>query len=172
MNDIDYTPINRASTFAQRAQKDCVYGELDEPYDVHNKNVRAVLRRFGYKEGQYTYFHVGAELHDVFEDTEVTPGDARKAGLNERGIQLAVLVTDEPGENRKERKVKTYPKIASDPEGIALKLADRIANIEYRGTKMKMYKAEYPEFRKALYQADKLGSKMNRMWKYLDTIML
>ncbi len=39
-------------------------------------------------------------------------------------------VTDEPGEDRKTRKARTYQKLRGDELAIILKLADRIANVE------------------------------------------
>lgn len=165
---INYAPINLARTFAQHAQKDMEYA--GDPYDVHNQEVGDVLRRFGFNELTHLSLHVAKHLHDVFEDTDATPMDAMKAGIDPKGIRLAELVTDETGKGRVERKAKTYPKIASDQEAIILKLADRIANTE-RGGKLAMYKLEYPEFKKALYQPETMDGGTKRMWRYLDILM-
>ncbi len=165
---INYTQINLARTFAQQAQKDIEYA--GGPYDVHNQEVGEVLKRFGYNELSHPALHVAKHLHDVFEDTDMTPMDAVKAGIDPAGVRLAELVTDEPGETRKERKIKTYPKIASEMEAITLKLCDRIANVERDG-KFSMYRQEYPEFKKALYQPKTMDKGTKRMWRYLDTIL-
>ncbi len=166
---INYAPINRARTFAQLAQKDMRYGN-EEPYDVHNQEVGDVLRRFGYTELTNPSLHVAKHLHDVFEDTEAKPTDAMKAGLDPKGIRLAELVTDGPGKNRAERKASSFPKIASDQEALALKLSDRIANVERIG-KLNMYKMEYPAFKAALYNPENMDKRLKRMWAYLDTIL-
>ena len=95
-----------------------------------------------------------AWLHDTIEDTEVTFGDI----FNEFGRVVARLVfacTDEPGKNRKERHERTYPKLmAAGRDAIAIKLADRIANVnhslQYNHNMFKMYQKEYPEFKKGI----------------------
>ena len=69
-------------------------------------------------------------MHDLFEDTAATPELMIGLGADPQAVAIAEKVTDEPGATRKERKLKTYPKIATDAEAIVLKLADRIANVE------------------------------------------
>lgn len=164
---MNYAPINRAAEFAQKAQINCEY--KGQPYDVHNKGLREVLKRFGFKEETYPHLHAAGELHDVFEDTDATPQQALQYGIDKRPIMLALLVTDEPGKNRTEKKTKTYPKTASDPESIILKLADRITNVE-KGGKHDMYKHEHPTFYKMLYKED-ASKQTKRMWSYLNTII-
>jgi hypothetical protein len=77
-------------------------------------------------------------------------------------------VTDELGRNRKEKKEKTLPKTASNPDAIILKLGDRIANIEHGG-KVDMYAKEYQEFKGALFLNTPADGKL--MWEYLDILM-
>jgi (p)ppGpp synthase/HD superfamily hydrolase len=89
-------------------------------------------------------------------------------------------VTDEQGANRAERHKKTYPKTASDQAYTIVKLADRIANMrESEKTSpglLKMYRREYPEFRKALKEPWGVVHKyreahgLTAMWAELDQL--
>ena len=87
---------------------------------------------------------------------------------------------------RKERHEKTYPKIRKDIRTIVLKLADRIANVEFGENPelFYMYKKEHKEFKENLQieistksidlkteeKLKFLNEKLQEMWKYLDTI--
>ena len=82
--------------------------------------------------------------------------------------EMVFAVTDELGRNRKERKVKTYPKIAANPEAIILKLADRIANIEHGG-KIDMYKKEHGNFVGWLGGASQKDTQA--MWEHLERLL-
>lgn len=82
-------------------------------------------------------------------------------------------MTDEPGENRKARKAATYRKIkTAGPAAVALKLADRIANVENsvrtgNVQMQKMYAKEYEEFSHALRT---LG-ELEKMWGHLQALL-
>lgn len=80
---------------------------------------------------------------------------------------LVGAVTNEPGPNRKTRSALTYPKIRQSDKSIALKLADRIANISQGGSLVEMYRKEYPEFRHGLFIPTK-DQRILDMWKALD----
>lgn len=99
-----------------------------------------------------------AWLHDVLEDTMTLWSDVASA-CGDEVMRLVLAVTDEPGKDRKERKARTYPKIrAAGRLAVALKLADRIANVRASCAPgashsfLKMYRTEHIEFTKALYQ--------------------
>ena len=111
-------------------------------------------------------------LHDVIEDTDTTYEDIL---IKFKSIELADLVesvTDEPGKNRKERKAKTYPKINSNPNAVALKLCDRIANVKAcygllsRGL-LKMYRKEQEEFESQIRTA----GVYENMWSDLTELL-
>lgn len=112
-----------------------------------------------------------AYLHDVVEDTKTTIKEVE----DEFGPETADLVwavTSEQGQNRKERNAATYPKIAqAGTEAIALKLCDRIVNVEEclatQDAKLSMYRKEYPDFRAALYQED-ADPRVLALWARLD----
>lgn len=139
------------------------------PYVFHLDMVADVLRDFG--EPPSSILHVAAYLHDVLEDV---PRMTREALQNQFGEEIATLVwhvTNEPGANRAERHAKTYPKIASSLNAIRLKLADRIANVQYsldnESPHLGMYIDEYPAFRAALHPR----GGPTAMWMHLASLI-
>jgi (p)ppGpp synthase/HD superfamily hydrolase len=131
------------------------------PYHKHLDDVVDVLKRFGFS-GK---FIVAGYLHDIIEDTALSYNKVKKYfGLEV--AEMVYCVTDELGRDREEKKKKTLPKTASNPDAIILKLADRIANIEHGG-KVDMYVKEYSEFKGALYLNTPKDGLV--MWAYLDT---
>ncbi len=163
--------IGKARNFAADAHKDQLYG--DKPYIAHLDAVFGVLKEFGsFPVGHCLWDQSLADaayLHDVLEDTDVTFEHIR-AEFGLRCAQLVEGVTDEPGENRAERKKLTYPKTAADPWCVMLKLADRIANVRAAGELedtrlLDMYMEEYSEFRRALHSELILNETM---WEELD----
>ncbi len=134
------------------------------PYTKHINDVVEVLKRFDFKSNKML---IGAALHDILEDTGLSYSDIKRHfGLDV--AEMVYCVTDEMGRNRKEKKEKTLPKTASNPDSIILKLADRIANIEHGG-KIDMYAKEYKEFKGALYLNTPSDGK--KMWDHLDCII-
>jgi (p)ppGpp synthase/HD superfamily hydrolase len=134
------------------------------PYIKHIYDVIDVLKRFDIKSNKML---IAAALHDSIEDDGVSYNDIKK----HFGIEVAEMVycvTDEVGRNRKEKKEKTLPKTASNPDAIIIKLADRISNIEHGG-KVDMYANEYQEFKGALYLNTPSYGK--HMWEYLDELI-
>lgn len=113
-----------------------------------------------------------AWLHDSVEDTDTTLETIeQEVGPEVRALVWAV--TDEDGANRAERHTKTYPKIRNVPYATALKLADRIvnveANVQNRGGYYSMYRKEHEQFRKALYNP--AHTYLEPMWRHLDRLM-
>lgn len=114
-----------------------------------------------------------AALHDVLEDTMVRAGLI----LEEFGYAVFWMVeclTDEPGENRKERKWRTYHKIRRSRMTILVKLCDRIDNLRrcLRDPQVrfsKMYLNEDLTFRSALWD----NQEWPDVWEtYFDLINL
>ena len=99
-------------------------------------------------------------LHDVVEDTAVTVDEV----ADTFGPQIAACVgilTDDRGENRNARKVKTYEKMShvTGEQELALivKAADRLANMEAciadrKQSLLKTYEDEHDTFKKAAYR--------------------
>jgi (p)ppGpp synthase/HD superfamily hydrolase len=133
------------------------------PYEKHLDDVVDVLKKFGFS-GKYI---VAGFLHDSIEDDGISYNDIKKH-FGTEVAEMVYDVTDEQGRTRKEKKVKTLPKTAVNPDAIILKLADRIANIEHGG-KIDMYAKEYQEFKGALYLNTPSDGK--KMWEYLDALL-
>lgn len=133
------------------------------PYEKHLDDVVDVLKRYGFS-GK---FIVAGYLHDTMEDNGLSFNKIKR----HFGVEVAEMVycvTDELGRDREEKKRKTLPKTAGNPDAIILKLGDRIANIEHGG-KIGMYFDEYPNFKEILYQnTPKDGLKM---WEHLDELL-
>ena len=163
MNEI----IQKARDFAINAHWGQMYGAF--PYVEHLDDVANICKKYNMPE----YVVCAAYLHDVVEDTDVTANQVS----DEFGYEVATLVyavtdaeTDLELEDllkegyskeaakaaiRKDKKVKTYPKILAHPHGVQLKLADRIANLrssmKSKDPRMfKMYKEEHDDFKRSL----------------------
>lgn len=159
-----------ARFFAAQKHKDQFYaGGL--PYTHHLLDVENTLRRFGFEEEELL---VAAWLHDVVEDTETKLKDISEL-FGDRVAELVGAVTNEEGPNRKVRAALTYPKIRNTRDAVALKLADRIANVSAGGKLVAMYKKEYPDFRWGLYLTNLEGrvddARILAMWETLDKLM-
>jgi (p)ppGpp synthase/HD superfamily hydrolase len=149
---------------AENAHKNQKYDDIF-PYMKHIHDVLDVLRRFDFKNNQML---IAGALHDAIEDDGISYNDIKK----HFGLEVAEIVfcvTDELGRNRAEKKAKTLPKTASNPDAIILKLADRIANVEHAG-KIEMYAKEYKEFKDALFPHS--TQKAKPMWDHLDTLLI
>ncbi len=161
-----------AQQYAEIVHAGKLYAD-EVPYTVHLKNVVEVLKRFGVTDPAMLS---AAWLHDSIEDCGVSYNDIRKR-FGENVAELVYKVTSELGRNRKERNYKTYPKIAGDIWATQLKLADRIANVEYgmaTGGKNDMYSKEYSGFEIALRFmpcAVPRFESLEPMWKYLSKLL-
>lgn len=151
--------------FAIKAHAGQTYGK--KPYHYHLCAVSGVLFRFGYHDAD---LHAAAWLHDVLEDTDKTRTEIASV-VGEDVAELVWRVTCAEGKNRRERFSETYPKIRDDARAVAIKLADRIANVESCVTNRlvtlyHMYKKEYPDFHEALFKA----GEHEALWSHLDRI--
>jgi guanosine-3',5'-bis(diphosphate) 3'-pyrophosphohydrolase len=151
-------------SFAIKAHGEQKYG--DRPYSYHLDAVAAIATPFGEEAVVIAY------LHDTVEDTAVTLQEVE----TKFGVKVAAcvaLLTDEPGANRKERKQKTYAKLAlvQGPNELALivKAADRLANVraclgDHKRSMWELYRSEHPVFRIAAYRA----GLCDALWSELD----
>lgn len=158
--------VEKAREFAVRAHGNQRYGEY--PYSYHLDAVAYILTPFG-EEAQ-----IAGYLHDVIEDTTTSVSELRQR-FGDRIAACVLLVSDEPGSNRKERKVKTNEKLAQvESEGelaLLVKAADRLANLrmsvrDNSGSKLEMYRREHSAFRQAAYRpglCDELWHEMDRI---------
>lgn len=160
--------VEAAAKFAALCHEDQRYG--DAPYTEHLESVVDVLC------GLYNVTDkdvlAAAYLHDAMEDTGVSRATLDDL-FGEKVASLVAAVTDEPGANRKERKAATYPKIKALKDAVAIKLADRIANVQHailaKNVPMfKMYKKEQTDFQAALREF----GVCDPMWAHLDHLFV
>jgi len=155
--------VERARKFALEKHGAQIYSSKF-PYLTHLEMVYATLVEFECKD---EILLAAAYLHDTIEDTRVSYQDLKNE-FSEEIAELVYCVSDELGRNRKERHIKTYPKIAQNSKAITLKLADRISNVSFslgNGDKSDMYHKEYAGFRAALYNGQNMP-----MWDKLDQL--
>lgn len=159
--------LSEARSFACAAHEGQLYGTL--PYSVHLDAVAELVAPFGERARALAY------LHDVVEDTAVST-EVIRARFGANVAECVALLTDAPGADRKERKAKTYARLAkvSGPAELALviKAADRLANVracvgDGKKTMWEMYRGEHPTFRSAAYRQGLCDS----LWKDLDELL-
>jgi len=159
----------KAKWFGEVAHCKQKYGTHD--YTYHLEQVEMALNRFGFVED--FRLRTAAWLHDVIEDTKISY-DQIKCGFGQEIADIVYAVTNEMGRNRKERHEKTYAKIRQSRDALALKLADRIANMEFsKGTDsgfFDMYKKEWPGFYNALHSTEEMDPRVAKMWRYLEDL--
>lgn len=158
----------RALMVAEKAHANQTYDIY--PYTFHVKQVAKIAEELGFDES----IVISCLLHDTLEDTDLSFNDIKKA-FGEEIAEIVYAVTDELGRNRKERKLKTYPKIRENWKAIVVKICDRIANVEqsasYNKEKFKMYQKEHTQFVEALSSNSHTMEKAVA-WEKLNNLML
>jgi len=158
--------IEQARNFAITSHKDQKYGS--HPYSYQLDAVAKLVRPFGETTEVIAY------LHDVVEDTTITI-EQIELQFGKLVANAVAILTDESGANRKERKAKTYVKMANvvgDSEiALTVKAADRLANmracvLENNVRLLAVYNSEYPVFRKSVFRPD----ACDEIWSELETL--
>ena len=111
------------ATIAHRGQTD----KIGAPYVTH---VARVASRFD--PVSRAVEHCAAWLHDVIEDTDVTAGDLRAAGVSSDVVDIVTLLTrtaDIPSD-------EYYRRITTNPAAVAVKAADIDDNTSPARTRM------------------------------------
>jgi len=157
----------KAREFAVERHGEQKYGDL--PYFVHLDEVAEIASKYGDKAITVAY------LHDVVEDTETELEEIENEFDSFTSKCVAVL-TDERGANRKERKAKTYDKMAKVGGELELallvKAADRLANLracvaQDNTSLLSMYKNEHPTFKSSVYRSNLCET----LWKEIEAIV-
>jgi guanosine-3',5'-bis(diphosphate) 3'-pyrophosphohydrolase len=155
-----------ARSFAVAAHGEQKYG--DHPYSHHLDSVATLVAPYGTEAMAVAY------LHDTVEDTNVTLVEIERR-FGSKVATCVALLTDEPGLNRKERKAKTYAKLAavSGPSELALlvKAADRLANVracvqDRKRSLWEVYRGEHTAFKEAAFRSgacDPLWAELNAL---------
>lgn len=147
--------IDEARSFAVENHGNQKYGKY--PYEVHLINVVNVLLSNNILPDTEINIDLwsSAWLHDVLEDTNTTKDEViDKFGTNI--FEIVWSLTDGEGDNRKEKKQIMYEKLVLNQSAIIIKLADRIANLEFsiinnNQEKIKLYVDENYELNKYLF---------------------
>lgn len=172
--------IGKSSDFAAKKHAGQMYGSA--PYHVHLADAVNVVRRFIEWDKIPQEIIDAVWTHDTLEDTKTTREEL-EALFGLRVAELVHAVTNEPGENRKERHAKTYPKIRAVDGAILVKLADRVANIEQSISHdrfgrppqkiFNMYLKEWDSFQNELRgKCMGEGDAEKMMWAYLDELFI
>jgi (p)ppGpp synthase/HD superfamily hydrolase len=147
------------------------YGD-EFPYVIHLQAVESVLLRFGVFDELIRCVAWG---HDLLEDTDLTYEELDMLFPKEV-VNAIAAVTEPKGGNRKWRHEQTYPRIVQNEFSLLVKLADRIANLEFGGKKVQMYVKEHSNFKNALYGAYMIEGPyvgvMMDMWQHLDDLIV
>jgi len=160
--------IEKAELFARIVHRKQMYG--DYPYIVHIKDVVDILTDYGYDAMTIGY------LHDVVEDTDITIKEIQYE-FGDFISECVDIVTDKPGKNRKERKLKTYSFMKTITEeyelALIVKVADRLSNVKScvitKNYKLfDMYYKEHTDFKEAIYREN----LCEELWKTLDYYIL
>jgi guanosine-3',5'-bis(diphosphate) 3'-pyrophosphohydrolase len=161
------TMKEKARLYAIAAHREQRYGE--RPYSFHLDAVAALAEPYGEDAAVVAY------LHDTVEDTDVTLADI-EANFGSKVAACVGLLTDESGATRKERKAKTYARLAQvtgERElALVVKVADRLANVracitDRKESLWRLYQGEHPAFRKAAFRTN----LCDPLWSELDMLL-
>lgn len=156
-----------ARSLAIKAHGDQTYGT--HPYVYHLDQVAEIARPFGEEAVAIAY------LHDTVEDTELTLAEIEQQ-FGSRVASCVALLTDEPGANRKERKAKTYAKLAAvhgaNEVALLVKACDRLANVracvnDGNSRLWQVYQAEQTAFRAAAFRP----GLCDAIWSELEALL-
>lgn len=163
--------IKKAMEFAHKVHSNKSYDEY--PYFKHLEDVYKVGVEHGLNEVDHLDVLVSLWLHDCMEDCGISYSDLKKNFNEEIAENVSCVSDNNTLRNRKEKKEESYPRIASRPDSVVIKLCDRIANMRHsisQGTGSSfdsMYKKEYKLFRWNLHRHD----HAQNLWTTLDKMM-
>ena len=122
--------VIKAKAFAIKKHGTQKYGVL--PYEAHLINVINVLLRNNIlcNTPENIDLWTAAWLHDVLEDTDTSEEELIQ-NFGENICKIVWSLTDGTEGNRSEKKQVMYEKLTNNKDAIIVKLADRIANLEF-----------------------------------------
>lgn len=164
-------PTEKAIKLAKILHKGQVYGDQD--YFWSHLYPVAQLVNSEIQDLSLEYRHLVnpiAILHDSIEDTIATKELLTK--IFGQHIAMGVdNLSDVPGKNRRERKLKTYYKIRMSPESTMVKVADRLVNMENceqnNHNLLGMYLREHDTFYAALWNPNQ---SYQHWWEKMNAI--
>jgi len=160
---------NDAISLAHKAHAGQMYGDYD--YTRHLRDVALTLGSFGFGGDEW---QIAAWLHDTVEDTDVTIEDIEAQFGEEVARFVSAVTTPANIGNRHARLDALIQQLQECPETLPLKLADRIANVQFcwfnQDTRLFMYYREYGWFREGLRPLHTMP-KVMKMWDKLDALL-
>ena len=170
--------VIRLAIGTHEIENDQRYGEM--PYSYHLREVRAVLKRFGFGPKTSVLglkLGTAAWLHDIIEDTNVR----YESVVDVVGVEIADIVRGvskiekSAGMTKEERVRATYERTAKIKASRILKVADRIANVEDglialfsgRPSIVLKYFEEWPLFVQMLH----VPGECDEMWEHLQKLV-
>lgn len=118
--------VTAAYTFAKEKHDQCPPRKSGEPYITHPVEVYKILKNeWGIKNENYL---IAALLHDVIEDTDVTPEEI-KLRFGDEVLELVSGVTKLKSSTDRETLKKVLDKSYINPGVALIKLADRLHNM-------------------------------------------
>jgi (p)ppGpp synthase/HD superfamily hydrolase len=146
--------VINAKAFAIEKHSNQKYGVL--PYEVHLISVISVLLRNNIlcNTPENIDLWTAAWLHDILEDTDTSEEELIQK-FGENVCKIVWSLTDGADGNRSEKKQVMYEKLINNKDAIIVKLADRIANLEFSiinndEEKINLYVSENKELNKQL----------------------
>lgn len=172
--ELTIAKYNAIRDFAIENHNNQKYGKY--PYEIHLTNVISVLFRQGVFISENNYSLLASSwLHDILEDTPITH-DEFISQFGKEIFDIVWALTDGEGNNRKERKDKMYKKLIHNQNAIIVKLADRIANVEFS-----LINQDHEHFNKYVIENEELNNQLknniqtdlgNKLLKYLNSVIL
>ena len=163
----------QARNLAIEKHKNQKYGQ--HSYIVHLTNVVNVLLHFGTKLEEDVLL-MSAWLHDIIEDTNIDQNFIKNT-FGEEVNEIVQLVTNQNNLSitKEDNKRKTFERIITNQNAIIVKLADRIANVEFsllHGNldKIANYKKEQ-EVINEVFESRITTERGNVLFNYLNRIM-
>jgi (p)ppGpp synthase/HD superfamily hydrolase len=152
------------------------------PYEFHLRMVKNVSKQFinevpDSNDGETSFrdnIILAAWGHDLIEDTRVSYNDV-KDQLGQEAADIIYAVSNEKGKNRKERaNEKYYEGIRNTKGAVFVKLADRIANVQYskmsQSRMFEMYKKENDHFLTSLGFIEGQAHPLGEICHYLENL--
>lgn len=121
---------NKAIEFARKAHDGQYRRDGVTPYFSHIESVMNRVKKHGYKA------IIGAALHDVIEDTDITAADLLKEGFESDIVASVVLLTKKKGVDY----FDYLTQIRNNHLAKIVKIADMISNLSDNPTDKQIYK--------------------------------
>jgi (p)ppGpp synthase/HD superfamily hydrolase len=167
--EITYGTKNDAISLAHKVHQNQSYGEFD--YTKHLRDVSLQLGANGFSED---YWDIAAWLHDTVEDTDLTIEEVEKQFGSKVAMLVEAVTTPSSIGNRRARLRRLIELLTACPGAMPLKLADRIANVQFcwfrQNNKLFMYYREYKTFRGSLRPLND-DPRVMKMWDKLDEML-